>query len=139
MKKETATTSATIFAWRPLVASCCFSLVSAVVIDLPMKIPDDAAETGRKIDRRSAARGHADIESRALAEYARCRWAERPNLALAGNIPAATALPLYVKKKPRRSEAKFEPFPGKQERRKVHSPPSFLQRGQIWPYRYARY
>ncbi|WP_315861094.1 hypothetical protein [Rhizobium leguminosarum] len=43
MKKETATTSATIFAWRPPAASCPFSLVSAVVIDLPMKIPDDAA------------------------------------------------------------------------------------------------
>jgi hypothetical protein len=61
MKKETATTSATIFAWRPLAASCPFSLVSAVVIDLPMKIPDDAAgkrEGSRSKICRAEERGH---------------------------------------------------------------------------------
>jgi hypothetical protein len=63
-----------------------------VVIDLPMKIPGDAAETERKIDRRSAARGLAAIESRVLAEYARCRRPERLNLAPAGNIPSGAAL-----------------------------------------------
>jgi hypothetical protein len=89
MKKETATTSATIFAWRPLAASCPFSLVSAVVIDLPIKIPDDATGNGKEVDRRSAARGSTDMESRALAEYARCSRAERLNLALRRNIPDA--------------------------------------------------
>nr|KZA98474.1 hypothetical protein A4A59_26710 [Rhizobium leguminosarum] len=43
----------------------------------------------KEADRRSAARRNADLESRALAEYARCSRPERLNLALRGNIPDA--------------------------------------------------
>ncbi|API51321.1 hypothetical protein BMW22_06460 [Rhizobium leguminosarum] len=46
-------------------------------------------ENGKEADRRSAARRSADMESRALAEYARCRRPERLNLALRRNIPVA--------------------------------------------------
>ncbi|MBY3226934.1 hypothetical protein [Rhizobium laguerreae] len=144
MKKETATTSATIFAWRPLAASCPFSLVSAVVIDLPMKIPDDAAGKREEADQRSAARGSADMESRALAEYARCIRPERLNLALPRNIPDAARCPAASTQERIQEKGPTEARPSlnrsgeNEERRAVHIVRSMSQRGQMSLLRYAR-
>ncbi|MBY3466195.1 hypothetical protein HFN80_19730 [Rhizobium laguerreae] len=144
MKKETATTSATIFAWRPLAASCPFSLVSAVVIDLPIKIPDDAAgkrEGSRSEICRAEERGHG---SRTLAEYARCSRAERLNLALRGNIPdaaryvAASTQERIQEKGPTEARPSLNRSGEKQERRAVHTVRSMSQRGQMSLHRYAR-
>ncbi|UIL26569.1 hypothetical protein LZK75_15010 [Rhizobium leguminosarum] len=80
------------------------------------------------------------MESRALAEYARCSGAERLNLALRRNIPDASGLRAAKKdsrKRPRRSEAKLDPLRGKQERRAVHTVRSMSQRGQMSLHRYA--
>jgi hypothetical protein len=54
MKKDTATTSATIFAWRALAASLEVSVMSAGVIEWPMRL--QFRSTGMKQPKRPAGR-----------------------------------------------------------------------------------
>ncbi|MGR9129591.1 hypothetical protein [Rhizobium leguminosarum] len=82
------------------------------------------------------------MESRALAEYARCSRAERLNLALRRNIPDASGLRAAKEKIQEKGPAEARPSlirsGEKQERRAVHTVRSMSQRGQMSLHRYAR-
>ncbi|WP_165504200.1 hypothetical protein [Rhizobium leguminosarum] len=84
------------------------------------------------------------MESRALAEYARCIRPERLNLALRRNIPDAARCPAASTQERIQEKGPTEARPSlnrsgeKQERRAVHIVQSMSQRGQMSLHRYAR-